>query len=218
MSQYGVTMNQQIRSQPQYIDEPRTLRDPKEQERRRAMLALRHMAPLVAYTAELRRRDRVEVPEFDPLDGGVDARILFLLEKPGPMTAVAGKRAGSGFISRNNDDPTAEAIFRFMREAGIPRELTVIWNAVPWWNETRSVTPQEIRDGAESFTKLRRLLTKLSTVVMVGQKAARLEPYLRSTGLELFRSDHPSPLVRAKFPSRWEAIPSVWAQASRSIR
>jgi hypothetical protein len=50
------------------------------------------------------------VPDFDPLDGGVNAQVLFLLEKPGPMAAEDGKRAGSGFISRDNDDGTAEAI------------------------------------------------------------------------------------------------------------
>jgi hypothetical protein len=59
----------------------------------------------------------VEVPEFDPLDGGVEAQVLFLFEKPGPMTAELGgsKRSGSGFISRNNDDPTAEATFKVHR-------------------------------------------------------------------------------------------------------
>jgi hypothetical protein len=78
----------------------------------------------------------VEVPEFDSLDGGVDARVLFLFEKPGPMTAEgngANRRVGSGFISRNNDDPTAEATFTFMRQANLPRKLTILWNVIPWW-------------------------------------------------------------------------------------
>src|SRR5882672_5086390 len=99
---------------------------------RKAMLGLAHVAPLTAYAAELRQRDNVQVPDFDPLDGGVNARVLFLFEKPGPMTAESGPRTGSGFISRDNDDPTAEATFKFMQQAGIPRKLTVIWNIVPW--------------------------------------------------------------------------------------
>jgi hypothetical protein len=77
----------------------------------KAMLTLPHIAPLSAYAAKLRLRGSVEVPEFDPLDGGVNARILFLFEKPGPMTAdgsTFSERSGSGFISR--DDPTAEAL------------------------------------------------------------------------------------------------------------
>jgi hypothetical protein len=46
------------------------------------MLTLPHIAPLTAYAASLRLRGSVEVPEFDPLDGGTNARVLFLLEKP----------------------------------------------------------------------------------------------------------------------------------------
>ena len=48
---------------------------------------------------------------------------------------------------------------------------------------------------------------------MVGKKAARAKPYLETTGLDLFTSAHPSPLVRARFRERWEAIPSKWAKA-----
>src|SRR5687768_13788587 len=91
-------------------DAPRTLRSPDACLARKLMLDLPHMAPLKAYAARL-RRPGIEVPDFDPLDAGVRARVLFLLEKPGPMTAEHGKRTGSGFVSRNNDDSTAEAIF-----------------------------------------------------------------------------------------------------------
>ena len=57
---------------------------------------------------------------FDPRDGGIRAQALFLFEKPGP------KANASGFISRDNDDPTAENIFRFMNQAGIPRKKTCL--------------------------------------------------------------------------------------------
>jgi len=79
-------------------------------ERRRAMLGLPHVEPLTVYAAKLRERRSVEVPDFDPLDGGVDAQVLFLFEKPGPMTAGQGGtkvRSGSGFISRNCPGPAA---------------------------------------------------------------------------------------------------------------
>jgi hypothetical protein len=55
------------------------------------------------------------------------------------MTAdgsTLSERSGSGFISRNNDDPTAEATMGFMEKAGIPHTLTVSWNVIPWWNGT----------------------------------------------------------------------------------
>jgi uracil-DNA glycosylase len=193
-------------------DRPRSMKDTGVRERRRAMLNLPHIAPLKAYTARLCARDSVQVPDFDPLDGGIDAQVLFLLEKPGPMTAEGdnAQRAGSGFISRDNDDPTAAATFRFMQEAGIQRKLTVIWNVIPWWNGTRKVTPKELRAGADELPELINLLPGLRAVVLVGAKAARAKRYLKSTGLELFSSSHPSPIVKATLPDRWNAIPSEW--------
>lgn len=186
------------------------MRDADVRERRRAMLTQPHIAPLTAYAARLRQRDSVEVPEFDPLDGGVEAQVLFLFEKPGPMTAA--EAGGSGFISRNNDDPTAEATFRFMEQAGIPRRLTVTWNVIPWWNGTRKVTGKELREGVACVRDLIALLPKLRAVVLVGQKAERARAYLDGTRLKLFVSAHPSPLVRAKHPERWNAIPAQWAK------
>jgi hypothetical protein len=113
-------------------DAPRSMRDAGVRERRKQMLHLPHIAPLTAYAARLRKRAAsIQVPDFDPLDAGINAKILFLFEKPGPMTSASGKRTGSGFISRNNDDPTAEATFHFMQQAEIPRRLTVTWNVIP---------------------------------------------------------------------------------------
>lgn len=188
-------------------DRPRSMRDPAVRARRREMLALPHVAPLVAYAAKL--RDRGQVPDFDPLDGGIYARALFLLEKPGPMT---DEETGSGFISRNNDDLTADATFAFMRQAQIPRDLTAIWNVVPWWNGTRNVTGAELRDGSRCVRELTALLPALKVVVMVGRKAGRAEPYLTGTGLTLLTSAHPSPVVRAAYRDRWDAIRSEWAR------
>lgn len=195
-------------------DAPRSMRDPGVRLRRRDLLNAQHMAPLTEYAAKLRERGNVEVPDFDPLDGGIEALALFLFEKPGPMTTEggAGKRAGSGFISRNNDDPTAEATLEFMRTAGIPREATVIWNVVPWWDGTRNVTNTELCEGAGCVEHLITLLPNLRAVVFVGQKAAKARSYLTGTGLALFSSDHPSPLVRARWRERWQAIPSDWAK------
>ena len=65
---------------PASEDRPRSMRDVKVRLQRKAMLHLPHMTPLTAYAAELRRHCAVEVPDFDPMDGGVDARALFLFE------------------------------------------------------------------------------------------------------------------------------------------
>jgi len=195
------------------------MHDEEVRERRKAMLRQPHVAKLTDYAATLRERGSIEVPEFDPLDGGIEARALFLFEKPGPMTATDGngKRSGSRFISRNNDDPTAEATFNFMQQAGIERKQTVIWNVIPWWNYTRKVSRSELSEGVECVKDLIDLLTKLSVVVMVGQKAARAKSYLETTRLALITSDHPGPLVRARFPERWKTIPAAWSKVHPHI-
>ncbi len=195
-------------------DAPRSMRDAGVRQRRFEMLNAPHVIPLTEYTARLRERGNVEVPNFDPLDGGVEARALFLFEKPGPMTAEnrIGKRAGSGFISRNNDDPTAEATFQFMEAAEIPRKETIIWNVVPWWNGTRKIKNAELKEGVAYVKELIGLLPKLRAVILVGKRAAAARPYLDGSGLALFTSDHPSPLVKARWLDRWLAITSEWAK------
>jgi uracil-DNA glycosylase len=199
-------------------DQPRSLRDPIVRRQRIAMMEEPHIAPLAKYAARLRALGRGEVPDFDPLDGGTKAQVLFLFEKPGPMTSEAG---GSGFISRNNDDPTAEATFKFMETAGIPRKKTVTWNVIPWWNGTRKVTTSELQDGTAQLTELIALLPRLHAVVFVGAKAARarklLAENLARRQVSSFLSDHPSPLVRAKYPKRWQGIAVEWAKVRAAM-
>ena len=192
-------------------DAPRSLRYPDARQRRKDLLNSGHMTCPNEYVDKLsRERADVEVPYFDPLDGGTEARVLFLFEKPGPGTAES--RSGSGFISRNNDDSTAEATFNFMQQAGIPREWTVIWNVVPGWNGTRQVGAAELREGVDSLKDLIVLLPNLCAVVFVGKKAERARPLLEDTGLHLFSSAHPSPIVRARWPDKWHGIPNEWAK------
>jgi uracil-DNA glycosylase len=180
------------------------------------MLNLPHVAPLTKFVDELRQRRDAEYPYFDPLDGGTDASLLFLFEKPGPMTAADHNRKGSGFISRDNDDPTAEATFWFMQQAGISRAETVVWNVVPGWNGTRKITSAELLNGLRDLRTLLSLLPNLRAIVLVGKKAARAKPLIRT--LPVFASDHPSPLVRARYPERWRGIPEVWARAAVNER
>lgn len=193
-------------------NEPRSMRLAGEPDRRRGQLGEAHMHPLALF-AERLRRPRIEVPDFDPSDGGISATILFLFEKPGPMTALGGKRMGSGFVSRGNDDPTAEATFTFMAIAGIPRKSTLIWNVIPAWNGTRKITAKEMREGVSTVGSLVALLSNLRTVVLVGRRAQKAHPLLEPLGLHMLSSDHPSPLVRARYPHRWNAISRSWANS-----
>ncbi|MFM0417433.1 uracil-DNA glycosylase [Paraburkholderia aromaticivorans] len=195
-------------------DAPRSLRSAEAIALRRQMLTEPHIAPLARYVDSLRLKHPTwEFQDFDPMDGGVEADMLFLLEKPGPMTSPTGKKQGSGFISRNNDDPTAEATFNFMLEAGIARKRAVLWNVIPGWNGTISMTTAECRAGVDELKDLLVLLPKVRTVVLVGRKAGRAQKLLEGMNLRIFTSAHPSPKVRSINRPMWDLIPRQWAQA-----
>ena len=194
---------------------PRSLALQEEIERRSLLLSEPHMLPLVALVEGLRSDGKGYVPNFDPLDGGAEARILFLLEKPGPKTDP--RKGGSGFVSRDNNDTTAEAIFRFMAIAGLRREDTVIWNTVPWWDQTISIKSAAWKEGLEHLHDLTRILPNLRSVVLVGAKAGRAGSFFKEQGYRVWYSAHPSGRVRAAYPALYQAIPKVWKEAAINV-
>ena len=201
----------------QQCDKPRSLRDQRMREQRRARLAEPHVSSLTKFVEELRRRTSgLQIPDFDPCDGGNDAQALFLLERPGPMAVAApfGRRFGSGFISRDNDDATAEAIFTFMRQSQIPRSATLLWNVIPWWTESKRIDRALLDKGIACIQHLiKSRLPRLRAVMFVGGAATSAAPVLTKTSrLTLFSSDHPSPKVKARWPERWNAIPAKWRE------
>lgn len=201
----------------EHHDAPRHFKQPELVAARRSMLHEPHIAPLTAYVEKLRAKyPDWEFQYFDPMDGGVDADMLFLLEKPGPMTSPNAKRKGSGFISRNNDDPTAEALFTFMEQAEIDRKRVVLWNVIPGWNGTIKIKPDERRAGVEELAGLLLLLPRLKTVVLVGRQAGKAAKFMQSMNLRIFPSAHPSPKVRSMNRAMWDLIPRQWAEAART--
>jgi uracil-DNA glycosylase len=135
-----------------------------------------------------------EIPDFDPLDGGTDAQVLFLLEAPGP------KATASGFVSRNNPDETAKNFFLLNTEAGIVRSRTVIWNAVPWYIGTgtkiRPAKRDDVRAADEWLAELLQALHRLRFVVFVGQKALHARNLVQAArpDVEVVTMPHPSPM------------------------
>lgn len=190
-----------------YPDSPRTLRDPKCLEERVNMIYLPHVAPLTEFVRNLPEKDFGKVPYFDPMDGGINARFLFLFEKPGRKASSTG----SGFISRNNDDKTAENTFHFMQEAKINRTTTCIWNTIPGWNGKRKITNTEFEIGINSLQNLLPLLTKLVVIVLVGKKAQKAEEFIKKfKKVHFIHSYHPSPINFATAPQKLESIPNEW--------
>ncbi len=188
------------------------LADPATRADRRALLAAPHAAPLAAYVEALRGATAHYVPDIDPLDGGIAARLVFILEKPGPRVVPP---AGSGFVSRDTDDPTARAIETFMREAGIPREATLLWNTCPWWTGSIATPAAEFRAGALTLPALLALLPQLAAAVLVGNAAARYAAPMLPAGLPRYSTVHPGGQARAGPASaeRWRLIPGIWRRA-----
>jgi uracil-DNA glycosylase len=159
---------------------------------RRTLLDAPHIAPLVAYGALLAERHGKAVPDVDPLDGGVDARLLILLETPGP------KVLGTGFVSRDNPDGTAANMFRFLAQAGIARSDTVIWNIVPWLIQTagernRNPTRAEVAEGLCHLPDFLDLLPRLELAVLAGRKAEAAVGLLETRRIPCLTMPHPSP-------------------------
>ena len=171
------------------------------------MLSQPHMAPLAAYVANLRSLDLGRIPDFDPLDGGVNASILFLFEKPGPRALH--------FISRNNNDPTAENTFKFMKEAGIGRTLTATWNVIPGWNGTTKIKRDEIANGTNVLRELLDLFPHLKVMVAVGRRAEETLSKMNLSKVPIISSTHPSNRNRNNpaTKDRWKAIPEQWAKS-----
>jgi hypothetical protein len=154
------------------------------------------MAPLTALVRQLRDEHGPDsVPWFDPTEAGVRARILLLFENPGRRADAVH---GSGFISADNDDRTAETMWRIFREAGIDRSRDVVnWNIVPWYlgdaQKIGSVRTSDIDEARPGLARLLSLLPELRVVILCGRKAQQGWDRARLPGdVVVLRVPHPS--------------------------
>ncbi len=180
-------------------DAPYTL-NTAEGQRRLEMLDHPHMKPLADFVKTLRSHlgGQYHIPNFDPCDGGIQARALFLLEAPGP------KAKASGFVSSNNPDPTAKNLWNLIHDAGIARTDTLIWNIVPWYvGENGHIKPaprEDIQQALPYLKDLLSLLPNLELIVLVGGKAQSAKAQIRIlTTLPIKHTYHMS----ARVFSRW---------------
>ncbi len=170
--------NRRVQCAMDYVGEPRTMAHSEARAARLERLHDANIAQLTQYVEALRQKTgKVDgVPFIDPLDGGVNAQVLLLLEAPGGKAAAGDGGAGSGFVSRNNDDATAARVFKSCEAAGLPREQTLIWNIVPWYvgseGVIRAVTSHEVEEGRQHLRELLTFLERLQVVVTLGKPAA----------------------------------------------
>jgi uracil-DNA glycosylase len=175
---------------------PRANRNNSEIERKLALLDEPHIAPLTAFVRRLHaERGAPDVPWFDPTEAGTEARILLLLENPGRRAAI---QTGSGFISADNDDKSAENMWGILREAGIDRRRDIVAaNIVPWYLGDESgigkVRARDLDEARPALLELLSLLPDLRVVILIGRVAAngwrRLRPL---SDISVLEAPHPS--------------------------
>jgi uracil-DNA glycosylase len=165
-----------------------------------------HVAALSALVERIRADCHAGVPDFDPLDGGVEAECLFVLEAPGR------KALSTGFVSRNNPDETAKNWFDLNVQVGIDRQRTAIWNVVPWYlgdgKRIRGATPTDVGLGSDYLLLLIEMLHNLRIVVLVGRAASRVRYDIlnRFPNLKIAEVAHPSPTFINRSPLNRQVV------------
>jgi len=144
-------------------NQPYALLKEEEQRRRLEMLNHPHISPLESYFQNLDR----DIPHFDPCDGGINARLLLLLQDPGPKVRT------TGFISRNNPDLTALNVLNLISNAGIPRRETLLWNFVPWHLDGKAIRKSHETEAEILFRALLRLCPNLRVILLFGFEAQK---------------------------------------------
>jgi uracil-DNA glycosylase len=202
-----------------YVDAPYTLADPAVRAERLRLLEAPRVVALTEFVNRIRRERGLheEIPFFDPLDGGTAARCLCLMEAPGR------KAVQSGFISRNNPDPSARNSFGLYRDAGLQRADTVLWNIVPWYigsdGGVRPAREEDIAAGLAYLGLALDLLPSLEIVVLLGRKAQRASTMLSRLRprLKVLACPHPSPLFINHEPGNRAVILRVLQSAAAEL-
>jgi len=120
----------------------------------------------------------VSVPYVAPHYNAANATILTLSSNPGPFAiGGAGDTDGHpGFLSLENDDPSAERMSEVFATVGLSDEHVLPWNAYPWY--VHQAYPNGLPEGllAEGLDPLKKLLElhpQIRTVVAHGKDAKR---------------------------------------------
>lgn len=198
-----------------FLPAPRGFADPaRVAERRLLALSAGLTLPLSQWAESYARAHHVVVPQFDPAEAGVNARVLVVMEAPGPMTNALNLRPGSGFISVDNDDLTAANMWRARQQVGLD-DGVLHWNIVPWYlgNASRKPTVGEVVEGGRALVEVLDLLPRLESVILCGRYAQRgwkrfVGPLL-STPPKTIPTWHPSPLALNSTTRRADFVTSL---------
>lgn len=143
------------------------------------------------------------IPYLDPVAAPRGVRILMLFQDPsGPADNE------SGLISKHNNDPTAANYYEATERAGVPYEISLNGNVVPWWSTINPAHPgrtvgKEAPRAAPFLLEFVGLMRdKPSVVILSGNKAQDAWDRLGITatrdlarGAEILRCPHPGPMA-----------------------
>jgi len=132
----------------------------------RSLLNDERTAPITEFIKDLRAGGKW-APFVAPMHGGVESRMISILRDPGPKTT---DEDGSGMLSIENDDPTAELQAELADAAGIRASDFLPWNAYPWFID-RQPTGAEMREATPTLIELISLLPQLKVVLLQGKDA-----------------------------------------------
>ena len=165
----------------------------------------------------------VFVPYVDPDSGGIQAKVLFVLESPAGPAAL-----GSGMLSADNNDGTAKNVWLSYQASGMPRTFGLAWNAVPWYvgdgKRNRNVAATDVARGMEYLRQLLDLAPDVRVVLALGKPAqasvASAYDVLRPRGIRVLNAPHPSPIPAAATRGQSlkefnAAVAQAYAEASR---
>ena len=171
-----------------------------------------HIAPINRFIDDLGRLDDAGHPPYiAPTYKGVACPGLVVLRDPGPK---AGGDKGSGFLSVQNDDETAERQFRFMAESGVDFSDMLPWNAYPWYINAKP-NAHQIREGCGPLKRVLDMLPRLQVILLLGGDARQ--------AWKVFESEHPRYLagrdvkVRSTYHTSRQALfhPDTAVRAAR---
>jgi hypothetical protein len=144
----------------------------------------------------------VTVPYVAPHYNAANATILSLSSNPGPR---AGGDGGSGFLSRENDDPTAERMSQVFATVGLSDEHVLPWNAYPWYVHQaypNGLPAGLLNEGLDPLKRLLELHPQIRTVVAHGGDAKRamrqfttkkrFAPFVAERSLKVWEARHTS--------------------------
>ncbi|MFF2026974.1 uracil-DNA glycosylase family protein [Rhodococcus koreensis] len=182
-------------AETEHFTEPRRLADNRLREQRaQRARSSKQVAPINALVDKIGVEQSVtNMPLIDPTFGGINATVLFVLKAP--EADANPNLSGPRLLSLDNDDDTAQDMFRLTAETGLDRSSITAWNVCPFPAEGKNPTAAEVKRSARYHSELFSLLPHLQVIVLFGDDAKRHWKHVPYPGSARVLDCH--------LPSRW---------------